>query len=106
MQLGNAGYLVAGNPANSFFYLFTGLHAVHLAGGLIAWQWALSALRQTTADDPLARLGLCARYWHFLLVLWLTILLMLLVILPEVPPWAAPGDAALFCHVLLPGVTV
>src|SRR5690606_3697235 len=36
-QLTAAGYLVASNPANSFFYLLTGLHAVHLLGGLLVW---------------------------------------------------------------------
>ena len=97
-QLTNAGYLVAGNPANSFFYLFTGLHALHLAGGLLAWRWALAAVSGPHDRAPLAQLALCARYWHFLLALWLVILVLLLVILPEVPPWAAPGDAALFCR--------
>ena len=31
-----SGYLVAGNPANSFFYLLTGLHGLHIIGGLVA----------------------------------------------------------------------
>ena len=35
-QLRTAGFLVAGNPANSFFYLITGLHGLHIAGGLVA----------------------------------------------------------------------
>ena len=66
-----SGYLVASNPANSFFYVLTGLHVLHLLGGLVALArtaghaWA-GALAKT-------RLGveLCAVYWHFLFVVWL-----------------------------------
>ena len=36
-QLRVAGYFVASNPANSFFYLITAVHGLHLAGGLVAW---------------------------------------------------------------------
>ena len=37
-NLQNAGYFLTSNPANSFYYLMTGLHAIHLLGGL----WAVS----------------------------------------------------------------
>ncbi len=30
------GYFVAANPANSFFYLITGMHGLHIIGGLVA----------------------------------------------------------------------
>lgn len=77
------GYFVAGNPANSFFYLLTGLHGVHLLGGLVAWGRTLLKLRQRM---PLAQLGasveLCAIYWHYLLGLWL-VLFALLTSTPE-----------------------
>src|SRR5947208_13514407 len=35
-QLNAAGYFLATNPANAFFYLLTGLHGLHLLGGLVA----------------------------------------------------------------------
>ncbi len=35
-QLSAAGYFVASNPANSFFYLITAVHGLHLMGGLVA----------------------------------------------------------------------
>ncbi|TIX95412.1 MAG: cytochrome-c oxidase, partial [Mesorhizobium sp.] len=34
-QLTEDGYLLAANPANSFFYLITGMHGLHILGGLI-----------------------------------------------------------------------
>ena len=39
-QLASAGFIIAGNPANSFFYLVTGLHGLHILGGLVALGWA------------------------------------------------------------------
>ncbi len=59
---------LTGNPAGSFFYLLTALHAVHVAGGLLAWAWLLHG----PARAPW-RVALCARYWHFLLVVWLAL---------------------------------
>src|SRR6202162_1058381 len=35
-QLPVAGYFVASNPANSFFYLIPAAHGLHLMGGLVA----------------------------------------------------------------------
>jgi cytochrome c oxidase subunit 3 len=35
-QLSVAGYFLASNPANSFFYLITAVHGLHVMGGLVA----------------------------------------------------------------------
>lgn len=71
-DLAARGFFVSSNPANSFFYLITGLHGAHLIGGLIAW--ARAALRLARGAD-LARVRttveLCTSYWHFLFVVWL-----------------------------------
>lgn len=69
------GYGLAGNPANSFFYLITGMHGLHIVGGL----WALGHVMIRTRKGPVTsgmRLGLelCATYWHFMLVVWLVLL--------------------------------
>lgn len=71
-NLQSAGYYVASNPANSFFYLLTGLHALHLLGGL--WVWSKSSIRLLTSGesgDIRLSIELCTLYWHFLLVVWL-----------------------------------
>ena len=77
------GYFVSSNPANSFFYLLTGLHGLHLLGGLVAWGKTLGKFLR---HAPLARLAssveLCAIYWHYLLGLWL-LLFALLTSTPE-----------------------
>ncbi|MFC5699013.1 cytochrome c oxidase subunit 3 [Pseudomonas sp. GCM10022186] len=77
------GYFVSGNPANSFFYLLTGLHGLHLAGGLVAWGVvAQRLLRHGPAERLRTGMEFCAFYWHYLLGLWL-VLFALLTSTPE-----------------------
>ena len=71
-QLGASGYLMAGNPANAFFYLLTALHGLHLLGGM--WVWGRTTTRVLTgADVESVRLSveLCTVYWHYLLLVWI-----------------------------------
>jgi cytochrome c oxidase subunit 3 len=69
--LTSGGHLVAGNPANSFFYLITGLHGAHLAVGLgVLAIVGVRAWRRAPLPAG-AGLQLCSWYWDFLLVLWL-----------------------------------
>lgn len=63
----------AGNPAASFFYLLTAMHGLHVAGGLIAWAWTARLAARSDTADARHRIGLCARYWHFLLAAWLVL---------------------------------
>jgi cytochrome c oxidase subunit 3 len=71
-QLQSMGFYVSSNPANSYFYLLTAVHGLHLIGGLLALSnvvfrvWYDGELR--TLSGPLK---LCATYWHFLLAIWL-----------------------------------
>ena len=73
------GYYDMANPAVGFFYLLTGVHGVHLLGGLVAW-FRTSAKVKAEADMAQLRMsvGLCAVYWHFLLVVWLVLFGLLL----------------------------
>jgi len=74
-----AGYYAAANPANAFFYLFTAVHGVHLLGGLAAWgRTTVKLWRGAPADALRMSIGLCAVYWHFLLVVWLVLFGLLL----------------------------
>jgi len=71
-QLATAGYGLASNPANTFFYLLTGMHGLHLLGGLVALgRTGRAALQARTTQDLRLRVDLCAMYWHFLLLVWL-----------------------------------
>lgn len=87
-QLSASGQGVTVNPSNSFLYVFTGLHALHVIGGLMAWCITVARLR---ADPERARraVALCATYWHFLLAVWLVLL--------AVMWWITPAFVAAIC---------
>jgi cytochrome c oxidase subunit 3 len=75
--LADARVSFTGNPAASFFYLLTAMHGLHVAGGLIAWVRVLGRPGRE-------RIALLARYWHFLLVLWLVLFATLGWLTPEI----------------------
>jgi cytochrome c oxidase subunit 3 len=72
-QLVLQGEFLAQNPHSSFFYLFTGLHAAHLIGGLVVIFAVLLGKRRRRELVDVA-----CYYWHFLGVLWLALFTVLL----------------------------
>ncbi|TWH00629.1 cytochrome c oxidase subunit 3 [Mesorhizobium sp. J18] len=77
-QLSAEGNFLTANPANSFFYLLTGMHGLHILGGLLAL--TRTTIRAWSSASPeRLRLGteLCAMYWHFLLFVWLALFVLL-----------------------------
>ncbi len=76
--LSQLGYGVASNPANSYFYMLTGLHALHLLGGLVALTRVFMALGQgRPAAQCQSVIDACTLYWHYLFILWLVLFFML-----------------------------
>jgi cytochrome c oxidase subunit III len=78
------GNVAAASPANSFFYLFTGLHGAHVLGGL--WVWATTAARawrSTEVARVRASVELCTVYWRYLLLVWLVLLALLVPAISE-----------------------
>ena len=76
-QLGASGHVITNNPADAFFYLLTGVHALHILGGMYVWFRA--TLRAFTGSDSVEEsVQLCAVYWHFLLIVWLVLFGLLL----------------------------
>lgn len=80
-----AAVAATGQPAASFFYLLTGMHALHVAGGVVAWLAVAMAARHGLAAGRLPlRIRLLARYWHFMLAVWLALLGALGWLTPEI----------------------
>jgi cytochrome c oxidase subunit 3 len=78
-QMSGLGYFLATNPANTFFYLLTALHALHIAGGMVALARTAAKLRDRIPLPTLRlSLELCTYYWHFLLVVWLALFALML----------------------------
>ena len=73
-QLGTMVYFQVTNPAIAFFYLITGLHGMHLVGGLVAWGRTVTKVwRDFDVAQVRQSLELCTVYWHFLLLVWLVL---------------------------------
>lgn len=68
-----------GNPAGSFLYVFTGLHALHLISGVIFLIIVLiSSLRNRIHSRHMVQMEMCVTFWHFLGGLWLYLFMFLL----------------------------
>ena len=73
------GYYLSSNPANAFFYLLTGLHGLHLLGGLYVWmRTMLRSLRGVETEEIRLSVELCSVYWHYLLLVWLVVFAVML----------------------------
>ncbi len=76
-QLAQQGIYLATNPASSFFYIFTGTHALHLLGGIAALLYvARRNFTQANVTKSVAA-EVTSYYWHFLDALWLFLLALL-----------------------------
>ncbi|HKZ38673.1 MAG TPA: cytochrome c oxidase subunit 3 [Chryseolinea sp.] len=74
----NSVYLV-GNPSGSFVYIISGLHGVHIVGGIIFLLIVFVSIFQSKVHSKnLLRIEMCATYWHFLGGLWLYLFVFLL----------------------------
>ena len=76
------GYYMSGNPYAGFFYIITGIHAVHVLGGVIALGAIITRSNSPTEFGPeleyrrnLARS--VGWYWHFIGILWIALFVML-----------------------------
>ena len=63
---------VSGNPSESFLFIITGLHLLHVLGGIIALLIVFfRAFRTKIKVYNATGLEIVASYWHFVDVLWL-----------------------------------
>ena len=79
--LNEAGLYLQSNPKSSFFFVLTGVHAVHLGAGVVALLalFGLAAAGRLVpgkSDAP----TLTAIYWHFVGGVWLYLLAVLFVV--------------------------
>ena len=72
-------YLVNPNASQSFIYIFTGVHLVHILAGLIL---VISSLIGSYKNNPpvknLFRLEMTSIFWHFVDILWIYLYVFLL----------------------------
>jgi cytochrome c oxidase subunit 3 len=76
-DLAAQGLLLATNPSSSFFYVFTALHGLHLAGGIAGLFYIIRKLGRTNGTARTTGLGAVCVYWHFMDGLWVYLFLLL-----------------------------
>lgn len=77
-QLASQGIYLQSHPHSSFFYVLTGVHAVHLLVGVLALLYVLMlATRYQLTPGDSSSPGICATYWHFVGAIWLYLLVVL-----------------------------
>ena len=77
LKLRAEGLYLPTNPNSSFFYVFTGVHVIHVVGGLggltrvmVKFRTSARTLRRSTVDAT-------SYYWHFMGLLWIYLLFVL-----------------------------
>jgi cytochrome c oxidase subunit 3 len=81
-QLVAQGIYLASNPHSSFFYVLTGMHGLHLLGGILGLcylllrRWNKLASREAIMKRQQAA-GVIGLYWHFMDGLWVYLFLLL-----------------------------
>ncbi len=77
-ELAALGYVMTSNPANSYFYLFTAVHGLHVIGGLVALGIVIVGFYRKQSTAILARgISLCSSYWNFLFIVWMLLFILL-----------------------------
>jgi len=71
-QLRLGHYDLETNIGISFFFMLTGVHAVHLMGGILALFYAgMTSLLRRPPETRRIVVDVTAWYWHFMAVLWI-----------------------------------
>ncbi len=76
--LEHRGFFLSTTPSSSFFYVLTGMHALHLMGGIVALLYASAvSLRTRAAERRRIVVDITAWYWHFMALLWIYVFALL-----------------------------
>jgi len=80
LALFNNGIDLKGNPAGSFVYVLTGVHALHIIGGLATLVVGLLMAftrKYKVTEKRRINFDLTLQYWHFVDLLWVYLLIFL-----------------------------
>src|SRR5580692_6368868 len=72
-----AGFYVSTNQGSSFFYIFTGLHGLHLVGGICALLYVAFRKFERAKVSRVVAAEVASYYWHFMDGLWIFLLALL-----------------------------
>ncbi|WP_448518070.1 cytochrome c oxidase subunit 3 [Rhodoflexus sp.] len=92
MELSGSGIHFTGKPAGAYLYILSGLHVIHLVGGLIYTfvqaktamrikKDAVQALIVMSSQYELVKARMLVVYWHFLDIVWIILFVFFLLLL-------------------------
>ena len=74
----NDGFTITSHQAGSVFYMLSGLHGLHILGGLISLIWLTFKIRVNNLI--LKPMRLVSMFWHYLTIVWVVIFLTVIII--------------------------
>ncbi len=77
LNLRAQGLYLPTNPNSSFFYVFTGVHVIHVLGGLGGLTRVMVKFRSTARPLRRSTIDATSYYWHFMGLLWVYLLFVL-----------------------------
>ena len=76
--LNQDGYSIISHMEGSVFYMLSGLHGLHIVGGIIALFWLNYKINNLV--NYLQQVKLVGMFWHFLTVIWVVIFITVILI--------------------------
>jgi cytochrome c oxidase subunit 3 len=77
LKLRSEGLYLPTNPNSSFFYVLTGVHVIHVLGGLGGLSRVMLKFRSATSPLRRSTIDATSYYWHFMGLLWIYLLFIL-----------------------------
>lgn len=72
------GFTISAHQAGSVFYMLSGLHGMHIIGGLCLMIWLMRKIRH--GGNMMNTIKLVGMFWHFLTVIWVVIFITVILI--------------------------
>ena len=70
-ELRAQGIFLGNGPSSQFYYFLTGLHGIHLLGGMLVLMWTMiAAIAGRSLDSRRIAVDVTAWYWHAITVVW------------------------------------
>ena len=74
----NDGFTITSHQAGSVFYMLSGLHGLHILGGIISLIWLVFKIRVNNLI--LKPMRLVSMFWHYLTLIWIVIFITVILI--------------------------
>ena len=75
-QISGTGFSIATSPAAAFLFVITGLFIALVIGALTALVWSGFRIARASPETGYTGLSIAASYWHYLVCLWIYLVIL------------------------------